>query len=221
MNHYLLNLKQKLWVNDLKPVDKLMKDLHLDVWVDSGNLLALYRSRVLSPNLGDGDIDYSMVWNKDAYQKMQAFKERLRFMGYQVEVHYFGFKIKKWRKSILLNNIVVKKLLSKMGLSFLIRTPINISFFRCVDDFYWCTWLNKPSGDYLPRVVPSQFYNRSKTFIDFMGVRFPVLENPEEYLAYKYGADWKTPNANWIYCRDDGTIKKQFANANFYQGWLS
>ena len=38
------------------------------------------------------------------------------------------------------------------------------------------------------------------------GLSLSVPGAPEEYLAFKYGNDWRTPQAGWVFWQDDGAI---------------
>ena len=39
-------------------------------------------------------------------------------------------------------------------------------------------------------------------------MEFKVPANAEEYLTYRYGKDWRIPNKDYVYYRDDGAIVK-------------
>ena len=38
-------------------------------------------------------------------------------------------------------------------------------------------------------------------------MKFKVPSDPEGYLAYRYGMDWKVPKKEYVYYKDDGAIK--------------
>ncbi len=42
--------------------------------------------------------------------------------------------------------------------------------------------------------------------ITLAGRKLPVPGNPQEYLALKYGPDWRVPRDRWLYWQDDGAI---------------
>jgi len=59
----------------------------------------------------------------------------------------------------------------------------------------------------------------SKYFILLSRIRLYTMEfrvpaKTEEYLAYRYGEDWRVPKSDWTTNRDDGAI----ALANDYRG---
>lgn len=54
-------------------------------------------------------------------------------------------------------------------------------------------------------VVPS-FLLRTIAQVDFLGTAINVPSRYKEYLALRYGEDWQTPNTDWIYFIQDGSI---------------
>lgn len=50
------------------------------------------------------------------------------------------------------------------------------------------------------------FYFLSLSTIKFYGMEFKVPGKAREYLAYRYGKDWRIPRKNWTTSRDDGAI---------------
>jgi len=45
-------------------------------------------------------------------------------------------------------------------------------------------------------VIPARYFDEFST-VEFCGKRFNVPINPEEYLTFRYGSDWKIPKRNW------------------------
>lgn len=54
-------------------------------------------------------------------------------------------------------------------------------------------------------VVPVEYIEKLLT-IEFYGMEFKVPAKMEEYLAYRYGEDWRIPKKDWITERDDGAV---------------
>jgi lipopolysaccharide cholinephosphotransferase len=54
-------------------------------------------------------------------------------------------------------------------------------------------------------IVPSHYFTNLST-IKFYGMEFKVPAETEEYLAYRYGKNWRTPQKNYKYWKDDGAI---------------
>ena len=57
-------------------------------------------------------------------------------------------------------------------------------------------------------VIPSHYFKNLST-IEFYGMEFRVPTKTEEYLAYRYGKDWKVPKKDYTFCEDDGAIYQQ------------
>lgn len=43
----------------------------------------------------------------------------------------------------------------------------------------------------------------------FYGMEFKVPAETEEYLAYRYGKNWRTPKRDYVYYKDDGAITNE------------
>lgn len=54
-------------------------------------------------------------------------------------------------------------------------------------------------------VVPDGFFEELSE-IDWLGTRLKVPREPERYLAYRYGDDWRAKKPSWIYLLDDPSI---------------
>ncbi len=68
------------------------------------------------------------------------------------------------------------------------------------------SWLALGSFGYMvPVVIPAHYFEKLST-IRFYGMQFRVPFDVEKYLEYRYGVDWRTPNKNWVYYRDDGAV---------------
>jgi phosphorylcholine metabolism protein LicD len=71
------------------------------------------------------------------------------------------------------------------------------------EGFYF--WAVGGEKQYARKAVPARFYDTLETLV-FEGKTFAVPSCPTEYLALRYGADWRTPRTDWNYARDDGAI---------------
>ncbi|GAI37287.1 unnamed protein product [marine sediment metagenome] len=54
-------------------------------------------------------------------------------------------------------------------------------------------------------IVPSKFFSKLDT-MKFYDMEFKVPDKTEEYLAYRYGKDWRIPKKDWLTERDDGAV---------------
>jgi len=65
----------------------------------------------------------------------------------------------------------------------------------------------KKIGCAIHMVVPS-YYFKNLSAINFYGMEFKVPAETEEYLAYKYGEDWRIPKRDWTYYDDGAIVRK-------------
>lgn len=54
-------------------------------------------------------------------------------------------------------------------------------------------------------VIPSHYFTNLST-IRFYGMEFKVPAKTEEYLAYRYGEDWRVPKKDYTWYKEDGAI---------------
>ena len=66
-------------------------------------------------------------------------------------------------------------------------------------------YLNYLSVD-VSEAIPKKYFKQFRKF-DFLGRSFSIPELTEDYLTFRYGEDWRTPNKSWITARDDGSYK--------------
>ncbi|MCK4913255.1 MAG: LicD family protein [Planctomycetes bacterium] len=70
------------------------------------------------------------------------------------------------------------------------------------------TIYDKAGTKAVPWVVPKHYISELST-TDFLGMEFNIPEKAEEYLAFRYGEDWRTPRKDWLTTRDDGAVNKK------------
>lgn len=68
--------------------------------------------------------------------------------------------------------------------------------------------LHKKIGGIIQLEIPNHFFTNLST-ITFYGMEFKVPAETEEYLAYRYGKDWKVPKKNYVYYKNNGAIVKK------------
>ena len=51
-------------------------------------------------------------------------------------------------------------------------------------------------------------YLTNLSIIEFYGKLFKIPNKADDYLAYRYGKDWKIPKKDWVTERDDGAVLK-------------
>ena len=55
----------------------------------------------------------------------------------------------------------------------------------------------------ISEAVPCKYFETFEE-IKFLGKSYTIPEKKEDYLAFRYGENWRVPNKNWITERDDG-----------------
>lgn len=54
-------------------------------------------------------------------------------------------------------------------------------------------------------VIPADYFRHLST-MTFYGMEFRVQAEKEDFLAYRFGEDWRIPREDWITSRDDGAV---------------
>jgi len=93
---------------------------------------------------------------------------------------------------------------------FVMNALINIS---CATPFVLRKWLIQMGMIIYKRfgskdvswIIPSKYFMNLST-MKFYGMEFKVPTKTEEYLAYRYGKDWRIPRKEWITERNDGAV---------------
>lgn len=55
-------------------------------------------------------------------------------------------------------------------------------------------------------VVPKHYFEKLNT-IKFYGMTFNIPSDVEDYLKLHYGEDWRTPKKEWVWYKEDGTVR--------------
>jgi len=142
------------------------------------------------------DINFYRSINEKAIFPLSVPKTRfgvLLRMSYEVLVapyyHYFHFK-NIFRSLLVILSHLLPSLLRREIAKVILSAYKQMNFM----DVSW--------------VVPIQYFNNFST-IKFYGMEFKVPAQTEDYLAYRYGKDWRIPRKDWITERDDGAVVKK------------
>lgn len=162
-------LKNKNWEYILNQVCHLMAFLKCNYWFSYGTSLGLYRDNKLIDN--DTDIDIDLVGNSliGSIQEIFKFDYDLIRTTTDTEDNFiyqlaFNHKESNIIVDFTFHKIVDNKLYSEHEFSGVVKQPIEF-----LDKIVW-----------IAPFIPKN-YNC-----------YPVIE-PEEYLNFVYGKDWKTP----------------------------
>lgn len=73
------------------------------------------------------------------------------------------------------------------------------------------TFLREKMGTAHSSQVPVEFFT-SFTRITWRELELPAPRDPEAYLHFRYGENWRTPISNWKWWRDDMSLEKTEAS---------
>jgi phosphorylcholine metabolism protein LicD len=80
-----------------------------------------------------------------------------------------------------------------------------------LSDTFWEFYIDSSKSAWL--VTPYNFFTEF-TSITLYGYELEVPEKYEEYLEYRYSANWRVPDANWDVKNNGGCIHKKIKNSN-------
>jgi len=149
---------------NLLEIKEILDGLGMVWWLDGGTLLGAYRDKDFCEDDED-DIDLC-TWGTNL-DKLDEIEKRAIEMGFEV--------IHRWDER------AAQLAVSKTDLK------IDLFFNEVKGDNAWA--LLRGSGDPIPVVIPLHFYQELKT-INFLGTKFLIPKDTEDYLSLKYG-EWE------------------------------
>lgn len=176
----------------LKEIADIFEQYDIEYMLDCGTLLGIVREQRLLP--WDNDVDLCV----DASQvpKLRKCYWKLWLKGYRV----------RFAKAYDSAGVIPKKaprafkVRDRNGL--LHRGPCLIDVFIKYDGGDGNHYLMVgPPDEYIVQKTPST-YIRNLKYIEFDGAQFPVPEDCDGYLTYRYG-NWREPVKNWNYLEQD------------------
>ena len=201
--------------DDVFKLQQILKEQSIEYWVDSGTLLSLIRDQKL---LIDDDFDISVAIDSDDEKNLEI----LIYDNFEVVTGYY------------LNGRVFKyKIISVDGFIIDLNVFRDINGVLCCPQrirpvywYYFPKWLKRLVSSSLSKgeagikkvnFRPHSWLYLSYTYTWLVPIRYlgnfsecsitgmNIPEFYEEYLEYRYG-DWRTPNTNWLFSRDDTGI---------------
>jgi len=204
--------KMKNGIDNLKYIIKKLTKNKIFYWVDQGTLLGLVRENNILP--WDTDIDIS-VWAND-FKKVLLLEEEFTLDGYYFEYQAdydaiflskgadFYIEIAKQATDgdfvFRYNSLPQKSKLALFFKFFLKLFPEKIHF--PIRDFL----RKRSSNDLLLSKTPLHFF-QDFSVADFNNIKsVNIPSKSREYLLFKYGQNWETPNQKWAYEESDGSV---------------
>jgi hypothetical protein len=193
----------------------------VNYWLDSGSLLGIVRDGKLIDS--DGDIDIG-IWENDL-ANFDEFSNVLSDAGYKIRKCYYKEKIIKCKLMHFdsINRVIDINIFRKLGSHSWCIQPIEMFdeltiIQRKIYTKLFTVYKNKEKSYYdkfpFSRVlkfgcwwVPTHYFSETK----YLNVNTECLVVPydeEAYLKLRYG-EWRIPNSNWNFIKDDGALLKK------------
>jgi lipopolysaccharide cholinephosphotransferase len=213
--------KQLLWI--VRELEKL----NIYYWCDSGTLLGLIRDGKLID--GDNDIDLGILSNDinkmdELVNKIKSINCKIFIGTFKGDIFKYKFTMKKLGERRIDINVFretneymwcpqpipSKKLKTRKPYYYLLhflqyRIVDRLGFIKNND---YSKFPRKHLRDFAYWVIEKKYFKKVKNLtIDGYKVKIPC--NVEDYLTGRYG-NWKIPNPDWNFQRDDGMLKKTF-----------
>ena len=155
-------------LNNLKTIDQTLRSQSVPYWLTDGTLLGLVREKNFIGH--DLDTDIGIMFRDFT----PAALTKLIDQGFKV-LHYFGYPEDSFEIALARDGV-------KTDLFF---------FYERDDTVYHCAFMRQVNRiDY----VYPRFDLTEETFL---GHKFPIPANPEQYVETKYGANWRVPVTPW------------------------
>ena len=202
-------------------VFNMAKKNDLCVWLDHGTLLGLVRDGDILP--WDTDFDIS-VFEKDfeclkaiivkEFLHRSELKLRVSKRYIKIFTKYSPIKIdiSKYRvagsghQKIIVSNHPWRTARKIRGaIHFLISQIIKIRYKFVFSLSVMLANFGDLFGSAHTSEVPKKYLNSFGDY-DFNGRQFVIPNNSCDYLSYRYGSDWRIPNKEWLYFRDDKSL---------------
>ena len=194
-------------------ITKILKNHSIFFWIDQGTLLGITRDQHLIP--WDQDVDLS-VWSHD-FSKLDGAIDDFREAGFYVENHDYkdafflghpnGYTVEIAKQTAMEDYVLRKNALprnSRLSSSIKVFLSVLPTFIHFPLRHFARKFLSTPSVVFQ---VPICHFEEFAS-ISFLGIdELRVPKHTDGYLAFKYGANWKTPTRTWDYSKDDGAAQ--------------
>ncbi|NQV13824.1 LicD family protein [bacterium] len=175
---------------------EILEDLGIHYWLDFGTLLGLIRENKLID--WDKDMDLSIRYESD--EKMERM---IKALGKHHPIRVLAPNIRPdiWK---LGRYRTIKAFHKKFGF---IKANPHLDFFTQYRGQYG----NDSNYTYRSIIagtnneIPAAFVDELDTF-EFEGHAYSIPNHAEDFLAIRYGADWRTPKKDWFPPFDDKSM---------------
>jgi len=183
-------LKGKDGLRTMERGCSILQKTGINYWISSGNLLGIYRDGKLIDHDTDIDVNVTVKWDS-----LQA-----NILSKQVVLGLTNNDFRIIRTAIYHNHFMQ---LATMDLK------TNVIFDVC---FFYSGIVAKhvvyfDVSGYIEK--PMKFVNTIDNF-SFKGVDYPVPHKVEDFLAWKYGSDWRTPKEKKVAWQEEAPQLKKW-----------
>lgn len=175
----------------LANVTSIFEKHKIQYWLEGGTLLGIRRENRLLP--WDNDIDISL--HATEQPKLKTLIKSLKKSGYRIRLRHFESSSAHFNKG----DLRMIKIRSRRFLG-LLKGKV------CFDVFVKYTKEEKTYWeiDKKTKNVPAIYYEKFK-LINFQNKPYPIPEQTDAYLTYRYG-DWQTAVKDWNTSKDDKAL---------------
>jgi phosphorylcholine metabolism protein LicD len=172
----------------------ILKNLGVNHWISSGNLLGLYRDNKFIKHDTDIDVNVSLRWDTDETNVIQ------------MELLSVFFS----QNFTLLRSVIYKN--HPMQLAYM-DNETNIIF----DMYFFYTGLEK--GHAL-NITQSGLIRKPLKYIEkldvlkYGGFEFPIPTHIEEFLVWRFGENWREPSSKKVAWEKDATHLEDWDEGN-------
>lgn len=182
----------------LKTSCEILEDLGVHYWLDFGTLLGLIRENQLIEWDKDMDLSIRFESDEEIEELIEAVSKHYPVKTLGVSIRPQAWKLGKYR--------TIKAFHKKYGL---IRTDPHLDFFTqyrgVYDNQSEATYRSIIAG--VNNEIPASYVDELDSF-HFDGHDYAIPNHAEEFLALRYGADWRTPKQFWHPAYDDESMVK-------------
>ena len=217
---------EKKWLKVLREVKQILDKAGVKYWLDMGTLLGATRRGKFIP--WDTDIDLGVLF--DEFEKIKRclplFKEKkikIRFMSNFVvtlkkdnillDIYLYRVESNKaWRFeyysdskiAAILERIVDITYYKALARDKIMDKKICLSILKLIGGMTLKLW-KFCGGKCVPCVIPEQFYKNLESIV-FYNMKFNTPSPVKEYLAHRYGNNWRKLNRDHECLIDDRAI---------------
>lgn len=161
----------------------VLEEMNIPYILTGGTLLGIYRDKTLMAH--DFDVDVDVLIEDVSSDFLDRFKKTVGLESSACDVtfndNYYTARYVQEQEQIPFDVFLMFKMGNKRYRHFFEIPKDNPANERCL-------------------IWPERFYDKEKwTTIEYLGRKYPIPHDTEEYLEIFFGKDWKTPAKKWTW----------------------